>query len=81
MTQSNDNNPLNDPLKAAGAVLGGAFLLSPLGLPILRGASRLAIAGLGVYAAGSLAGKAADTLMDFVAASEEDEDRDDNRRE
>ncbi|NEX14161.1 MAG: hypothetical protein C1941_05665 [Prosthecochloris sp.] len=72
MANSGQNDFLNDPLKIAGALAGGAFLLSPLGRPILHGASRLAFTGLGLYAAGKAAGKAADAFMDFAELSDND---------
>jgi hypothetical protein len=72
MANSTENNFLDDPLKITGALVGGAFLLSPLGRPILRGASRLALTGLGIYAAGKAAGKAADAFIDFTDPSDKD---------
>lgn len=74
MPDAKEMDFLNDPLKLAGAVAGGAFLLSPLGLPVLRNVSRLAVAGLGVYAAASMAGKAADTVMHFISSDNKESD-------
>ncbi len=70
MSNSAENGFLDDPLKITGALVGGALLLSPFGRPILQGASRLALTGLGLYAAGMAAGKAADAFMDFADPSD-----------
>ncbi|NTV01324.1 MAG: hypothetical protein HGB04_00870 [Chlorobiaceae bacterium] len=45
-------------VKTAVGVVGGAALLSPVGMPIVHGLAGLAVAGLGIFAAGSLAFKA-----------------------
>jgi divalent metal cation (Fe/Co/Zn/Cd) transporter len=49
-------------LKTAGGVAGGAMLFSPLGMPVVHGLAGLAVAGLGIYAAGNLAFKAIGSL-------------------
>ncbi len=71
MANSDANSFLDDPLKVTGALVGGAFLLSPLGRPILQGAARLALTGLGLYAAGSMVGKATDAFVDMAAPADE----------
>jgi hypothetical protein len=45
-------------VKTAVGVAGGAALFSPMGMPIVHGLAGLAVAGLGIFAAGSLAFKA-----------------------
>ncbi|NTU94399.1 MAG: hypothetical protein HGB29_10195 [Chlorobiaceae bacterium] len=45
-------------VKTAVGVAGGAALLSPIGMPIVHGLAGLAIAGFGIFTAGSLAFKA-----------------------
>ena len=54
-------------VKPAAAIIGGAFLLSPLGIPFfVRGVPRILLAGLGGFLAGNVAdkvaGKFAETL-------------------
>jgi len=51
-------------VKPSAAILGGAFLLSPFGIPLfVRGVPRIVLAGLG----GFLAGKVADKVVDKFA--------------
>jgi hypothetical protein len=45
-------------VKTAVGVAGGAALLSPVGMPIVHGLAGIAVAGLGIFAVGSLAFKA-----------------------
>ena len=45
-------------VKTAVGVAGGAAILSPVGMPIVHGLAGIAVVGLGVFAAGSLAFKA-----------------------
>ena len=45
-------------VKTAVGVAGGAALLSPIGMPIVHGLAGIAVAGLGIFAVGSLAFKA-----------------------
>ena len=52
-------------VKPAATVLGGAFLLSPLGIPFfVRGVPRLLLAGLGGFLAGKVANKVADKFVE-----------------
>jgi len=51
--------------KPAAAIVSGAFLLSPLGIPFfVRGVPRLLLAGLGGFLAGNVANKVAGTLAE-----------------
>lgn len=52
----------NTMLKTTVGVVGGAALLSPVGMPIVHGLAGLAVAGLGIFTAGSLAFKAIGSL-------------------
>ncbi len=58
-----DNQPHLLPegvLKPAAAIVSGAFLLSPLGIPFfVRGVPRILLAGLGGFLAGKVADKVA----------------------
>jgi len=52
-------------LKPAAAIVSGAFLLSPLGIPFfVRGVPRILLAGLGGFFAGNVANKVAGTLAE-----------------
>ena len=51
-------------VRPAATIAGGAFLLSPLGIPFfVRGVPRIILAGIG----GIVAGKVADKVVDTVA--------------
>jgi hypothetical protein len=45
-------------VKTAVGVAGGAALFSPMGMPIMHGLAGIAVAGLSIFAVGSLAFKA-----------------------
>jgi hypothetical protein len=49
-------------VKTAVGVAGGAALFSPVGMPIVHGLAGLAVAGLGIFAAGTIVVKAAEAL-------------------
>jgi phosphoribosylcarboxyaminoimidazole (NCAIR) mutase len=49
-------------LKTAATVAGAGALLSPVGLPILQGLAGIAVAGIGIFAAGTAAMKAAEMI-------------------
>ncbi len=52
-------------LKPAAAIVSGAFLLSPLGIPFfVRGVPRILLASLGGFLAGNVANKLAVTLTE-----------------
>ncbi len=52
-------------LKPAAAIVSGAFLLSPFGIPFfVRGVPRILLAGLGGFLAGNVANKVAGTLAE-----------------
>lgn len=56
----------------AGGVAGGAFLFSPLGMPIVHGLAGIAVASLGVIAAGSAIGAITDNLGNVLAPKEQE---------
>jgi len=49
-------------VKTAVGVAGGAALFSPVGMPIVHGLAGLAVAGLGIFAAGTIVMKTAEAL-------------------
>ncbi|NTU58343.1 MAG: hypothetical protein HGB00_05410 [Chlorobiaceae bacterium] len=49
-------------VKTAIGVAGGAALFSPVGMPIVHGIAGLAVAGLGIFAAGTIVMKAAEAI-------------------
>jgi hypothetical protein len=49
-------------LKTAATVAGAGALLSPAGLPILQGIAGIAVVGVGIFAAGTAAMKAAEFI-------------------
>ena len=52
-------------IRPAAAIAGGAFLLSPLGIPFfVRGVPRILLAGAGGFLAGKVADKVADTVAE-----------------
>ncbi|WP_153303699.1 hypothetical protein [Prosthecochloris sp. GSB1] len=57
-------------LKTAAGVAGGALLFSPVGMPIVHGVAGLAVASLGVMAAGSVLGAITDKIGDAMAPKE-----------
>lgn len=55
-------------VRPAATIVGGAFLLSPLGLPFfVKGVPRIVLAGLGVLLAGKVVEKVADTVTENLA--------------
>jgi hypothetical protein len=65
---STSNNSIMDQkipeisIKKAVGVAGGAVLLAPVGMPILHGICGIAVAGLGLLAAGTLVSKTVSAL-------------------
>ena len=52
-------------VRPAATIAGGAFLLSPLGLPsFVKGVPRIVLAGLGALVAGKVVEKVADTVTE-----------------
>lgn len=49
-------------LKTAAGIAGGAVLFSPVGMPIVHGIAGLAVASLGLIAAGSAIGAITDNI-------------------
>jgi divalent metal cation (Fe/Co/Zn/Cd) transporter len=63
-------------VKTAVGVAGGAALFSPVGMPIVHGLAGLAVAGLGIFAAGTLVVKAAEAItggLDHLKPPKEDD--------
>ncbi len=55
-------------VRPAATIAGGAFLLSPLGIPFfVRGVPRILLAGLGGLVAGKVADKVADVVAENLA--------------
>ena len=57
-------------LKTAAGVAGGALLFSPVGMPIVHGIAGLAVASLGLIAAGSAIGAITDNIGNVLASKE-----------
>lgn len=65
-----DSNQQEAMLKTAAGVAGGALLFSPVGMPIVHGVAGLAVASMGVMAAGSVLGAITDTIGSAMASRE-----------
>jgi len=65
-----DSNQQEAMLKTAAGVAGGALLFSPVGMPIVHGVAGLAVASMGVMAAGSVLGAITDTIGSAMAPKE-----------
>jgi hypothetical protein len=57
----NQSNPAEKALKVVG-VAGGTALIAPVAPPILHGLAGIAVVGIGLFAAGSLVMKVAESL-------------------
>ena len=66
-----DSDQQETMLKTAAGVAGGALLFSPLGMPIVHGLAGIAVASLGVIAAGSAVGAITDNLGNAFAPKEQ----------
>ncbi|MEI8102598.1 MAG: hypothetical protein WCG61_03625 [Chlorobium sp.] len=65
-------------VRPAATIVGGAFLLSPLGLPFfIKGVPRVLLAGIGGFMAGKVVDEVVDTVSDNLALSEESEEYED----
>jgi len=65
-------------LRPAATIAGGAFLLSPLGLPFfVKGVPRVVLAGIGALVAGKVADKVADTVSENIARRKESQEYED----
>ena len=62
-----DSDKQETMLKTAAGVAGGAFLFSPVGMPIVHGIAGLAVASLGLIAAGSAVGAITDNIGNVFA--------------
>lgn len=64
-------------LKTAAGVAGAGALLSPVGLPILSGIAGIAVVGVGLFAVGTAAKKAAEMIAGGLnqAKPPQDDDR------
>ncbi len=61
--------------RPAATIAGGAFLLSPLGLPsFVKGVPRVVLAGIGAFVAGKVADKVADTVSENLARRKESQE-------
>ncbi|UZJ36600.1 MULTISPECIES: hypothetical protein [Prosthecochloris] len=58
-------------LKTAAGVAGGALLFSPVGMPIVHGIAGLAVASLGLIAAGSAVGAITDNIGNIVTPKDQ----------
>ncbi len=63
-------------LKTAAGVAGGALLFSPVGMPIVHGIAGLAVASLGLIAAGSAIGAITDNIGNALAPKDRDIEED-----
>ena len=68
-----DSNRQDTLLKTAAGVAGGALIFSPVGMPIVHGLAGLAVASLGVIAAGSVVGAVADNIGNALSSREKSE--------
>lgn len=66
-----DSDQQETMLKTAAGVAGGALLFSPVGMPIVHGVAGLAVASLGLIAAGSAVGAITDNIGTMFAPKEE----------
>ncbi len=72
-----DSEQQENMLKTAAGVAGGALLLSPVGMPFLHGLAGVAVASLGVVAAGSAIGAIKDNIDTMFEHKDEEEDIED----
>jgi hypothetical protein len=62
----------------AATIVGGAFLLSPLGLPFfIKGVPRVLLAGIGGLVAGKVLDEVADTVSENLARRKESQEYED----
>ena len=66
-----DSDQQETMLKTAAGVAGGAFLFSPIGMPIVHGIAGIAVASLGVIAAGSAIGAITDNIGNVLAPKDQ----------
>jgi len=67
-----NNSEIN--IKKVVGVAGGAVLLAPVGMPILHGICGIAVAGLGLLAAGTLVTKTVSALSPDTKQQNTEED-------
>lgn len=66
-----DSDQQETMLKTAAGVAGGAFLFSPVGMPIVHGIAGIAVASLGLIAAGSAIGAITDNIGNVLAPKDQ----------
>ena len=71
-----DSDQQDTMLKTAAGVAGGALLFSPVGMPIVHGIAGLAVASLGLIAAGSAIGAITDNIGNALAPKDQHHDDD-----
>jgi len=69
-----DQNNSEIDIKKVVGVAGGAVLLAPVGMPILHGICGIAVAGLGLLAAGTLVTKTVSALSADMKPQNPEED-------
>ncbi len=68
-----DSNQQDTLLKTAAGVAGGAVLFSPVGMPIVHGLAGIAVASLGIMAAGSVVGAITDNIGNALSSRDKPE--------
>ena len=66
-----DSDQQDTMLKTAAGVAGGAILFSPVGMPIVHGIAGIAVASLGLIAAGSAIGAITDNIGNAFAPKDQ----------
>lgn len=66
-----DSDQQETMLKTAAGVAGGALLFSPVGMPVVHGIAGLAVASLGLIAAGSAVGAITDNIGNIFAPKDQ----------
>lgn len=66
-----DSDKQETMLKTAAGVAGGALLFSPVGMPVVHGIAGLAVASLGLIAAGSAVGAITDNIGNIFAQKDQ----------